>query len=313
MAPADAAGLAAWHAARAKVVGASEVAALFGVSPHISHWSLWQIKAGRVAAPDISGDQRVRWGHLVEPVVAQAVAEERPDWTILPGGHRISSRIPGMGATLDREIGGARPGVLEIKNVDWLVRKRDWGDEPPPHILLQLQHQLAVTGREWGAVAALVGGNELRIWEYQARPKVIAEIERRVRAFWQSIRENRPPPVDGSASTSETLAALYPDARTPMLDLRADNELPEACAGFLRAREARQAAEREERHYANIIKAKVGAAEAAMVSGYTVRATAVAELPDRTIGPDDLGKTIKGRAGYRRLSVSVFEKGEIAA
>ena len=34
MAPSDAAALDAWHAARARVVGASEVAALFGVSPH---------------------------------------------------------------------------------------------------------------------------------------------------------------------------------------------------------------------------------------------------------------------------------------
>ena len=41
MAPSDAAALDAWHAARARVVGASEVAALFGVSPHTSHWSLW--------------------------------------------------------------------------------------------------------------------------------------------------------------------------------------------------------------------------------------------------------------------------------
>ena len=75
MAPSDAAALDAWHAARARVVGASEVAALFGVSPHTSHWSLWQIKAGRVAAPDISGDNRVRWGLRLENAIADAVDE----------------------------------------------------------------------------------------------------------------------------------------------------------------------------------------------------------------------------------------------
>ena len=147
MAPSDAAALDAWHAARARVVGASEVAALFGCSPHTSHWSLWQIKAGRVAAPDLSGDQRVTWGLRLESVIADAVAEER-GWTILPGGHRTSSRVEGWGCTLDREIGDRGGGVLEVKNVDWLVRKREWGDEPPPHILLQLQAQLGVTGRE---------------------------------------------------------------------------------------------------------------------------------------------------------------------
>ena len=299
-----------WHAARAKVIGASEVAALFGVSPHTSRWSLWQVKAGRVAPPDLSGDARVTWGLRLENAIADAVAEER-GWTLLPGGHRVHRRIEGMGCTLDREIAGDRPGVLELKTVDWLARKRQWGAEPPAHILLQLQHQLAVTGHQWGAVAALVGGNDLRIWEYQARPRSFAESEKRVRAFWQSIREGREPPVDGSASTAETLAALYPDAHDdPPLDLRGDNEAPELCAGFIRAREARQAAEREERNYANALRAKVGDAAAAMVNGYTVRATAVAAIPDRAAEP---GEMIKGRAGYRRLSVSLYEKGEIAA
>lgn len=294
----------AWHAARARVVGASEVAALFGVSPYLSHWALWQIKAGRAPAPDLAGDVRVTWGLRLENAIADAVAEER-GWTLLPGGHRVSSRVPGLGCTLDREIGGSKPGVLELKNVDWLVRKRSWGDEPPPHILLQLQHQLAVTGHGWGAVAALVGGNEMRVWEYQARPKIIAEIQKRVRAFWQSIREGREPPVDGSDSTAETLAAMFGNAPpTPMLDLRGDNEMPELCAGAIRAREARQAAEREEKHYLNAIKAKVGTAEAAMVAGFTVRATPVAAIADRVADP---GEVIKGRAGYRRLSVSTRE------
>lgn len=300
---------AAWHAARAKVVGASEVAALFGLSPHTSHWSLWQIKAGRVPPPDLRGDERVVWGLRLEAAIAAAV-EETKGWEIRPGGHRTSEGSPGLGCTLDREaVDRARGlGCLELKTVDWLVRKRQWGAEPPPHILLQLQAQLAVTRYRWGAVAALVGGNELRIWEYEARPKVIAEIEKRVRAFWVSIRENKPPPVDGSPSTADTLAALYPDASAPPIDLRSDNELPEACAGFLRAREARQAAEREERQYSNLIRAKVGDAEAAMVNGYTVRATAVAAIPDRVAEP---GEMIKGRAGYRRLNVGLYEKGEI--
>lgn len=309
MAPSDTAGLAAWHAARARVVGASEVAALFGVSPHTSHWSLWQIKAGHVAPPNLDNDPRVRWGLRLENVIAEAVAEERPQWTIQPGGHRQSSKVPGMGATLDREIGGSRPGVLELKAVDWMVRKREWGDEPPPHILLQLQHQLAVTGREWGAVAALVGGNDLVIWEYQARPKVIAEIEKRVRAFWQSVRENKPPPVDGSTSTAETLAALYPEARVPMVDMRSDNMLPEACAGFLRAKEDRQAAEREEARCAAIIKDKAGEAETVMVNGFTVRLPAIKATPERVAEP---GEIIKGRAGYRRLTVKRFGEGEAA-
>ena len=35
-----------WRELRARHVGGSEVAALYGCSPYLSHWALWQIKAG---------------------------------------------------------------------------------------------------------------------------------------------------------------------------------------------------------------------------------------------------------------------------
>ena len=207
----------------------------------------------------------------------------------------------------------AYPGLEPRASVaDVGYRMFGWGDEPPPHILLQLQHQLAVTGHAWGAVAALVGGNELRVWEYEARPKVIREIERRVSAFWKSIRENHPPPVDGSPSTAETLAAMYPAASAPMLDLRTDNLLPEACANLLRAKEDKAAAEREIARCDAIIREKAGSAEAVMVNGFTVKLPAVAGQPDRIITADMVGQTIKGRAGHRRLSVKRFGEGEAA-
>ena len=41
-----------------------------------------------------------------------------------------------------------------------------------------------------------------------------------------------------------------------------------------------------------------------MVNGFTVRLPAIAAIPDRVAEP---GETIKGRAGYRRLSVSTRE------
>ena len=152
----------------------------------------------------------------LENVIADAVAEERGDHPAGRAPHVVAHR--GWGCTLDREIGDRGGGVLEIKTVDWLVRKRDQARSRRPTSCCSFQAQLGVTGREWGAVAALVGGNELRIWGIPGPPRIIAEIAKRVRAFWKSIRENRPPPVDGSPSTADTLAALYPNAARPMLD-----------------------------------------------------------------------------------------------
>src|SRR3546814_1006088 len=44
---------------------------------------------------------------------------------------------------------------------------------------------------DWGDVIVLVGGNELRRFEYEFRPVIYADIEARVEAFWQSIRKGK--------------------------------------------------------------------------------------------------------------------------
>ena len=140
-----------WHTLRARHIGASEVAILFGAQPDYMPGlnALWQIKAGRVPPPQVD-NPRTRAVLALEDVIT-ALAVEQNGWEVLPG--QYASR-DGFGATLDRIIaapgptdeGCEGPGVLELKNVDWIAHRRTWGDEPPLHILLQLQAQLLATG-----------------------------------------------------------------------------------------------------------------------------------------------------------------------
>lgn len=266
---------AAWHAARAKVVGGSEIAALFDCQPAyaLSKYALWCVKSGRIAPPEVTGE-RPKWGLRVERAIAEGVMEEH-GWKVRQAGWAAHPSIAGMGCTLDFLIDDHEdgPGVLETKNVDWLAHKREWSDgEPPVHILLQHQHQLACTGFGWGAVAALVGGNDLMIYKYQRRDKLISDIERRVLAFWQSIADNKPPPVDGSDSAAEALKAMYPAATLDEIDLSADNELPELCAKLAWARDAEKTAKADASEARNRILAKVGEHKRATCSGWIVKA-----------------------------------------
>lgn len=300
-----------WHAARATVVGASEVAALYGCHPHMSHYTLWQTKAGRIPPPTVTGE-RPAWGLRLESAIAEAAAEqrgwriERAAWLRDPSGLRLGCTPDFYAHAPDR----SERGVLECKNVDWLIHKRAWtDDEPPLHIVLQLQAQLAVTGCAWGCVAALVGGNELRLYDYEARPAVIADMRKRVAAFWRSIAEDRPPPPDGSDSTADALRALYPETRDEMLDLRASNRAPALCAALLDATERRRAAEAEEKSLKAELLAMLGDHRAAMVFGYTVRVAVTPAKPATVITPEMVGTTLPGRAEARRLTVSVYEGG----
>lgn len=213
------------------------------------------VKAGRAPPPEVD-NARVRWGLRLEPFIAEAAAEEN-GWIISKGGYVSDATTPGLGCTLDYivqepaqaeiELGFSGLGALELKASDWLVHRRAWtDDEPPMHVLLQLQHQLAATGYSWGAVACLIGGNDLRTYRYAARPKLIAEIRARVTAFWQSIRDGKEPPVDGSDGARAVLRAIYPEPEDDAIDLAGDNEWPTLCAELLDLSERRRGLEKDE-------------------------------------------------------------------
>ena len=200
------------------------------------------------------------------------------------------------GAAPDREIGDRGGGVLEIKTVDWLVRAR-LGREPPPHILLQLQAQLGVTGREWGAVAALVGGNELRIWEYQAfAPHHRRDREARARLLEIDPRE---PSAAGRWQPQHRRHAgrAVSQRRAPDAGPARRQPGPEACAGYPARPRSRGRRQGEKAHYEAILREKAGDAEAVMVNGFTVRLPAIAAIPDRVAEPGETIRAARATAG----------------
>jgi len=292
-----------WHLARRSVIGASEVAALFGVQAdyQMSHYTLWQVKSGRIPEPGVDGE-RPRWGKMLEDAIGAAAAETY-GWTIAPG-RWLRDKHCALAATLDFEIVAPEPAVLETKNVDWIVHRRQWGAEPPIHVQLQHQAQLAVTGLANGYVCALVGGNHLERYEFAARPKIIDETRRRVDAFWKSVEEGREPPIDGSDSTAAAVKALFPESTDDEpADMTGDNALPQLCADMLNAAESRKAAEKTEQAAKSGILAKLGAHAKAKCEGFFISAADVKATPDKIITDEMVGQTIKGRAGYRRISV----------
>jgi predicted phage-related endonuclease len=302
----------AWLALRRRYIGASEVAALFSAQPAYAMgvYALWLVKAGRMEPPDVTAE-RAAWGLRLEDAIAAAAAE-REGWLLLPG---VYATCGGLGATLDRCIAeptsadraalgdaASGPGVLELKNVDWITHRERWDGEPPLHILLQLQAQLLATGYQWGAIAALVGGNELRVYRYAARPDVHDEIRRRVEAFWRSIAENRPPAPDGSDATYRALVADAAQDDTPA-DWSGDDEASALAARYLElsAQIAELTRQRDEAR--NRLIAKLGGHRYGTAGAYRVSAVYVPAQPAREITPEMVGQKLPGRAASVRLIV----------
>src|SRR3546814_4593265 len=89
---------------------------------------------------------------------------------------------------------------------------------------------------DWGDVIVLVGGNELRRFEYEFRPVIYADIEARVEAFWQSIRKGKAPRPEYSRD-GDVIAEIYSNATDDVKDLRADNRAVMMAAEYLSAKQ----------------------------------------------------------------------------
>lgn len=202
-----------WHSIRARHVGSSECAALFGLSRWCTRFTLWHAKSrGEVlSSPD---NDRMDAGRRLEAAIAAWVADVR-GWSVEKCGVYLTSpTVEGMGSSLDFYIHDAErgPGILEIKNVDWLQWKEHWTPTRiPQDIAVQVQHQYACTGFTHGAVGCLVGGNDLRIYQTAPDPDAMAAIERTVAGFWSDVKAGRQPSPIGTAVEADFLRRLYPD------------------------------------------------------------------------------------------------------
>jgi len=201
-----------WLAWRRKGIGASDAPILFGVDPFHSEMHLFLDKLNLL--PEDEQSEAAYWGQQLEPVIAKEFAAKtgfriRRKWAILQ-----HSEYPFVLANLDYVVLDGNDGraVLECKSTSE-YRKADWDDRIPDRVMIQIQHQMAVTGADRAYVAALIGGN--KFWftrEPIARDdEVIANILKREAGFWELVESKTPPLADGSDACSDLLASLYND------------------------------------------------------------------------------------------------------
>jgi len=286
---------------RHRHVGASEVAALFDQSPFLTHFELWHRKRGTIATPDFGSNERIEFGIRLEPVIIDAACDrwgyERADTPArLSNGKGLGGHPDQLAYCPDRGL-----GILEAKTADWLVAKK-WGDEPPLHYLLQTQAYAGLIGATWGDVVVLVGGNELRRYQYEFRPAVFGAIEQRVEAFWQSIRANDPPKPDFVRDGS-TLQQVLGEPTDEIRDLRLDNHADELAAEFLKAKAEAKDAERRAEEIKNELLLKIGDAGAALLQCHRIGCAMTKGSEGTLVTQEMVGTRVGARKGWRRFDV----------
>lgn len=205
-----------WLKARRSGVGASEVAAILGIDPRRGPLSVYAAKVADAQADDSESEDDPRyWGRAFEEPVAQWYAQKTGRTVTNPGAfaiqrHRSASMLF---ATPDRDVLDQQLGAgqLECKAVSVYGPLDQWRTEAPLVYQVQLQVQLAVTDRDWGSIAAVLGGTKPAYFDFERNDKFVAAMLRAVEAFWERVERRDPPPPDGTPETHEALKRLYPE------------------------------------------------------------------------------------------------------
>src|SRR5580765_176161 len=147
-----------WLEWRKQDVTASVVGALFNCHDYTTPLRLYAEKRGtEFIHQDNLAMRRGRW---LEPAVAKAVEELRPDWTLEPARHYLRDPELRLGATPDFYIHGDPRGlgILEAKTVAPSVYTRDWGDglEVPLYHILQASVAAMLADADSIVIAALL-------------------------------------------------------------------------------------------------------------------------------------------------------------
>jgi putative phage-type endonuclease len=271
-------GRAEWLRWRGGGVGASDVAAILGLSPWASPWSVWAEKVGLLTSDD-NPSEAMEFGKWAELAIGPWFTERTGLYVAAQQGWREHPEHRYHRATIDGEVHDAyttdaldnigatdlhRPplGGLEIKTTG---PGRKW-DEIPAHYQSQAQWQMHVCTWERVWFAVLMGR---RLDTDHILERDQADIDfmvERVDAFWHDhVLTGIPPEVDGSDATAAAMAQVWPQhdpGRKVSLD-----EIEHVIGIWVDAKAAKKIAEEDEKAAAAVLKEALEDAEVGTVGG----------------------------------------------
>ena len=207
-----------WKELRSHYIGGSDAAAVVGLNAYASLYSLWAEKTGRV--PGFAGNLATEVGTYLEEFVAQKFAQVTGKKVRKCNQSFLNSQYPFAIANIDREIVGEDAG-LEIKTTDTLNLKKFSGGEYPANYYAQMVHYMAITGKKRWYLAVLIGNKEFKWFVLDRDEAEIAALMTAEAEFWELVKTDTPPVVDGTAATSETLKTIYAESDDSVCDLTA--------------------------------------------------------------------------------------------
>lgn len=255
-----------WLELRKKYIGGSDAAAVVGLNPYSSPYSLWAEKTGRV--PGFEGNITTKIGAYLEDPVAEIFTDETGKKVRRQNRMVVNDDYPWACADVDRLIIG-EDAILEIKTTNSLGNMRMLRNgEYPTQYYCQMTHYLAVTGAKKAYLAVLINCREFKWFELERDEDEIRALMEEERKFWELVKSDTPPQTIGNPADETTLQTLYPEGDGTTCDLF-------GCAGMLEQYEELNKTigelKSQQDAIAQQIKQYMGAAETGRVDGWKVK------------------------------------------
>jgi putative phage-type endonuclease len=214
-------GTAAWEDARAGLsITATEIAAVVGLSPWQSRFSLWHKKAG-LPTPPFEMNPAIEWGTRLEDAVAQKWEDEHPGLLATPAGTWRHRERTWQRATPDRliypqpanefEIADTADALLEVKTSPF---GDEWGPSGsntiPIHYRCQVMWQMDTLGLHRTHFAVLISGHDYREYTVDYDPNEARILRDAAERFLRTVRDGERPDIDGDTATYQTIR-VQPD------------------------------------------------------------------------------------------------------
>lgn len=301
-----------WHAARAHGIGGSEIAAVLGLSPFESRFSLWHRKKG-LAAPVVQNDV-MYWGNRLEAVVrdefnlrhagdlrpARTVGTWRhrnrpwqianPDGLILPAAEPCGCEFHREPVCCDLNDCGPccedcptcptlHRGEGELYEGKTAFNDDGWGepgtDEIPVYYRTQCLWYLDVFGLRRCHVAVLISGSDYREYLVERSPDEVQIMLDAAREFLDTLERGERPDIDEHDATYQIVREMHPEIDDVKVDIPGHIAIP-----YLDALDAHKAAAAEKQRTAAMLADFMGTARRAYFDGEQIAMRVAGRGPD---------------------------------
>lgn len=205
-----------WLEERRRSLGASDLPAILGLSPHATPLDVYRAKFGVDAGMD---DELAFIGHAEEFTIAKWLRRYHPELGQVRRGFMArSTEHPWLHASFDRFA----LHRLAVRRYLWTpVQAKTahafagdaWEEGAPDAVQVQVQGELLVSGAPYGWAVGFVGGRRFHLYRIDRDEEFIRDLMLpAARAFWEGHVLAKVPPDPSTSAEAASLWAGDPDA-----------------------------------------------------------------------------------------------------